>query len=116
MSNSKRSQHRYDHRLKELVRSTGNIDVAIQRGVPRSTARGWLTKTMSEVITVDVLDVSVAELQCEVISLRRRNTRLIALLRLIITGAVCHDISYKFARVLDTLIPPYYEDLFPRAP
>ncbi|QDT85307.1 ECF-type sigma factor [Gimesia chilikensis] len=30
--------------------------------------------------------------------------------------AVCHDIPYKFARVLDTLRPPYDEDLFPRAP
>ncbi|WP_417395976.1 hypothetical protein [Gimesia chilikensis] len=30
--------------------------------------------------------------------------------------AACHDIPYKFARVLDTLIPLYDEDLFPRAP
>ncbi|WP_145182865.1 hypothetical protein [Gimesia chilikensis] len=74
MSNSKRSQHTYDHRLKELAGSTGNIDVAIQRGVPRSTARGWLTKTMSDVITVDIVDMSLGELQCEVISLHRRNT------------------------------------------
>jgi hypothetical protein len=85
MSNSKRSQHTYDHRLKELAGSTGNIDVAIQRGVPRSTARGWLTKTMSDVITVDIVDMSLGELQCEVISLHRRNVRLIALLRLITT-------------------------------
>ncbi|MEQ8853895.1 DDE-type integrase/transposase/recombinase [Gimesia sp.] len=85
MSNSKRRQRTYDHRLKELVRSTGNIDVALQRGVPRSTARGWLTKNMSGVITVDVLDMSLVELQRDVVALRRRNARLIALLRLIIT-------------------------------
>lgn len=85
MSNSKRRQRTYDHRLKELVRSTGNIDIALQRGVPRSTARGWLTKNMSDVITVDVLDMSLVELQREVVALRRRKDRLIALLRLIIT-------------------------------
>ncbi|QDT93640.1 hypothetical protein [Gimesia algae] len=62
MSKSTRKQRSYDHRLKELVRSTGNIDVAIQRGVPRSTARGWLTKTMSDVITIDVLDMSLEKL------------------------------------------------------
>ena len=37
------------------------------------------------VITLDALDMSVAELQREVVSLRRRNARLIALLRLIVT-------------------------------
>lgn len=40
---------------------------------------------MSDVITVDVLDMSLVELQREVVALRRRNARLIALLRLIIT-------------------------------
>jgi len=40
-----------------------NVDVAIQRGVPTSTVRSWLTTTRSDVITVDVLDVSRAELQ-----------------------------------------------------
>ncbi|WP_417376410.1 hypothetical protein [Gimesia maris] len=86
MSNSKRKQRSDDHRLKELVRSTGNIDVAIQRGVPRSTTvRGWLMNSIPDVISVDVLDMSLAELQREVVSLCRRNARLIALLRLIIT-------------------------------
>ena len=48
MSATTRTQNVYDHRLKDLVRSTGKIDVAIERGVPDSTARTWLTKaTMS---------------------------------------------------------------------
>ena len=42
-------QRRYDHRLCDLVRSTDDIGHAIGRGVPRSTARGWLTsKTARE--------------------------------------------------------------------
>ena len=85
MSIITRTQNTYDHRLKDLVRSTGKIDVAIQRGVPRSTARGWLTKAPVQVITLDVLEMDAAQLQREVVSLWRRNARLIALLRLIVT-------------------------------
>ena len=84
MSTVNRAQKSYDHRLKELVRSTANIDVAIQRGVPRSTARGWLTKHATEVVTLDTFDMNVAQLQREVVSLRRRNARLIAFLRLVV--------------------------------
>lgn len=39
---------------------------------------------MSDVITVDAIDMSLVELQREVVELRRRNARLITLLRLII--------------------------------
>ncbi len=85
MPTTTRRQNTYDHRLKEIVRSTGNVDIAIQRGVPPSTARGWLTKAATEVITLDAFDLSITDLQREVVSLRRRNARLIALLRLIIT-------------------------------
>ena len=34
-----RPQQRYDHRLRELVRRTGDLTIATDRGVPRSTAR-----------------------------------------------------------------------------
>ena len=85
MSATTRTQNVYDHRLKDLVRSTAKIDVAIERGVPDSTARTWLTKATTEVITLDAFDLNVAELQREVVALRRRNARLIALLRLIVT-------------------------------
>ena len=54
MSTVNRAQKSYDHRLKELVRSTANIDGAIQRGVPRSTARGWLTKHATEARAVRI--------------------------------------------------------------
>ena len=56
MTSTTRIQHRYDHRLRELVQSTGDVEHAIQRGVPRSTARGWLTATRAEVVTVDIVE------------------------------------------------------------
>jgi hypothetical protein len=35
-----RPQQRYDHRLRELVQRTGDLTIATNLGVPRSTARG----------------------------------------------------------------------------
>jgi len=37
-----RPQQRYDHRLRDLVHRTGDVTIATDLGVPRSTARGWL--------------------------------------------------------------------------
>ncbi len=32
----------YRHRLRQLIQTTGDLDLAVRHGVPRSTARGWL--------------------------------------------------------------------------
>ena len=79
-----RTQNRYDHRLRDLVRSTGNIEHALRRGVPRSTARGWLSATRAEVVTLDVVERDVLALQNELLQMRRRVERLVTLLRLIV--------------------------------
>ena len=79
MNSTIRFQRRYDHRLRNLVRSTGDIRHAIRRGVPRSTARGWLTSTRDEVVTVDVLDMDRLMLQEEVLKLRHHVDKLGAL-------------------------------------
>ncbi len=68
-----------------MVRATGKVDIAIESGVPRSTAYGWLARSAPDVITLDVLESDVTQLQREVVLLRRRNTRLIALLKLVLT-------------------------------
>ena len=67
-----RIQRRYDHRLNHLVRSTRDIGHATRRGVPRSTARGWLTSTRAELVIVDVIDLDILRLQQEVLTLRKR--------------------------------------------
>ena len=38
---AQRIRRRYDHRLRRLVHDTGNIQLALRNGVPRSTARDW---------------------------------------------------------------------------
>jgi hypothetical protein len=40
MTTAARRQQRYDHRLRDLVQRTGDVTIATNLGVPRSTARG----------------------------------------------------------------------------
>ena len=60
-----RTQKRYDHRLRELVRTTQDMSLALQHGVPRSTARGWLTAPNVEVVTADALNMDAVQRQEE---------------------------------------------------
>jgi len=62
-----RSQQRYDHRLRNLVQRTGDVTVATDPGVPRSTARGWLGKTPTVVVCLDVKELTESELRQEVL-------------------------------------------------
>ena len=55
MTTSPRTQRAYDHRLKDLVRETGDIRLATKQGIPRSTARGWRRWPRKNVVTLDVL-------------------------------------------------------------
>jgi hypothetical protein len=58
MPTTARPQHRYDHRLRNLVQDTGNVTIATDLGVPRSTARGWLGKAPKVVVSLGVTDLS----------------------------------------------------------
>jgi len=82
MTTTARLQQRYDHRLRDLVQRTGDVTIATDLGIPRSTARGWLDKAPKEVVGLDVTDLRAPELQQEVLRLRRRVKKLTALLRL----------------------------------
>jgi len=42
MSGKNREQKQSNHRLRELIQATSDLDLAVRHGVPRSTARGWL--------------------------------------------------------------------------
>ena len=56
MVTAARTQRIYDHRLRNLVYSTGRIEIALDRGVPRSTARGWLRTSPRQVVSIDELE------------------------------------------------------------
>ena len=71
MSDKNREQKQYDHRLRERIRATGDLDLAMRHGVPRSTARGWLKQARTDVVSIDVLDMDAEALQREVLTLTR---------------------------------------------
>ena len=72
MTTTFRRQQRYDHRLRELVRRTGELRLATDRGVPRSTARGWLGASSNAVVSLHGADRTEAELRQEILTLQRR--------------------------------------------
>jgi len=76
MAQRERRQQVCDHRLRELVRRTGEVSVATDLGVPRSTALGWLRSEPQRIVGLDILDMNTGELQDEVVRLRRRTRRL----------------------------------------
>jgi hypothetical protein len=101
MATATRTQNRYDHRLRELVRSTQDIRCAVQYGVPSSTARGWLKAPAAEVVTVDVLKMDTIRLQQEVLQLRARIQKLTALLRVLLVVLKLSGYSLNQSRLPD---------------
>jgi hypothetical protein len=99
MTSTIRTQQRYDHRLRDLVRSSGNINLATQLGVPRSTAHSWLTSSQVEIVTVDVFDMDILSLQKEVLALRRRLTWIVALFRLVVVSMKVSGFSLDNAQL-----------------
>jgi hypothetical protein len=79
-----RPQQRYDHRRRDLVYRTGDVTLATDLGVPRSTARGWLGGPATVIVSCDVAARTDTELRQEVLVLRRRVQKLAALLRLVL--------------------------------
>ncbi len=79
-----RTQHRYDHRLRRLVHSSGDLDLARDLGVPRSTALGWLREAPAAVVSHDVLEMDADRLRLEVVDLRAKNRRLTTICRFLL--------------------------------
>jgi putative transposase len=95
MTTRSRPQRRDDHRLRELVHRTGDLSIATDLGVPRSTARGWLGAAPSVVVSVERADLTAPELRQEILKLRRRVDKLAALLRLAL--ALLHASGFRLS-------------------
>jgi transposase InsO family protein len=101
MTSTTRTQRRYDHRLRELVCEANSVDLAVRHGVPRSTARGWLAATGMPVVTLNVAHHDAIRLRQEVIALRLRVDRLVALLRLMALLLKLSGFSFAKVRLPD---------------
>ena len=102
MAAAPRTQNRYDHRLRDLVRTTQDMSCAVEFGVPRSTARGWLTAPSAPVVTADALNMDTIQLQREVLRLRARMQKLTALLRVLLAVFKLSGYSLTQARLPDS--------------
>lgn len=101
MPSNTRTQNSYDHRLRDLVHKTGDIKIAIERGVPRSTARGTPRSSRNKVISIDVFDIERKELEHEVVKLRQTVKKLRAILRLFIVVLKISGFSLSKCRIPD---------------
>jgi len=101
MTTTSRRQRRYDHRLRDLIHRTGDLTIATDLGVPRSTARGWLGKAPKIVVSVDVTHLKAPELQQEILKLRRRVKKLTALRRLALALLQTSGFTLTYERLPD---------------
>ena len=72
----------YDHRMRDLVCEERAPGLFRDLGVPRSTAASWIRRGPRPVVSADILAMDGAELQAEVLALRRRIRFLLAVIRL----------------------------------
>ena len=98
---ARRTRRRYDHRFREVVRQTGDVELAVRQGVPRSTARDWSRLDSPEVVTLDIASMSECELRKEVVELRERHARLLAILRLLVVLGKVLECALRRRRVPD---------------
>jgi hypothetical protein len=85
--------------LRQLVRETGDVHIATGIGVPGSTARGWSRSSAPDVVTL--CERSELALEREIVLLRERNAKLIAVLRLFVVLTKVLGVSLRRRRVTD---------------
>ena len=73
----------------------GDLTIATDLGVPRSTARGWLGAAPTVVVSLEVANLTAPGLRQEILKLRRRIEKLAALLRLAL--AQLHNSGFRLS-------------------
>ena len=96
---ARRTRRSYDHRFRDFVRETGDVELAVRNGVPRSTARERSRFASPKIISLDVASMSQQELRREVLDLRKRHERLLAILRLLVVLVKISEVTLRGRRV-----------------
>jgi hypothetical protein len=85
----------YDHRIREQVVRTGNLDLFPELEIPRKTALSWIRRGMREVVTLDDQGSEPAH-HVRIAKLERRVAMLSAILRLVL--ALLHISGFELER------------------
>jgi hypothetical protein len=93
------TRNAYDHRLRDLVYHTRDVELAVRLGVPRSTAKSWVQRGPNAVVIADVLDASVDELRARVLYLDQKSRALWAIIRLLLVLARVTGMRLNATRV-----------------
>lgn len=89
----------YDHRLKDYVRKTGDLQTAINQGVPRSTAYRWLRSATQPVVSLEYFNYSKEEFEFEVLKLKKQIEILRSILKIIILALRASDFSFTHKQI-----------------
>ena len=84
-----------------MIHSSGDIGLAVQNGVPRSTAKDWLRRPAPGVVTLDIAAMTEEALRHEIVALRQRNDRLVAILRILVVLIKISGFTLARCRVAD---------------
>ena len=93
MKSTQQTKRVYDHRLREYVRTTGDVSLAKELGVPRSTINDWRQGPELEVVTDPVFHMTDDPLaRRRILKLQRRLRIVTAVMILLLT---LHRISKR---------------------
>ena len=71
--------------LRDMVRETGDMKIALDLGVPRSTASSWLNAPACEVVSNDIFDLTDIQVRARILKLERQVKILTAVMILLLT-------------------------------
>ena len=79
------ARKQYDHRIRNAIVKTGDADLFPRLAIPDSTRRSWLSRGVSEVVTLDARDTEMVALHADVARLEKRVAILATVARLLVT-------------------------------
>jgi len=73
-----KTYQRYDHRLKDMVALSGDIERFARFGIPKSTLRQWLKRGVQNVVSIPELELASSDLVLENLELKHKIESLVA--------------------------------------
>lgn len=94
-----RTYKKYDHRLKQMVVQSGDIEKFQRIGIPKSTLRQWLKRGVCEVVSLPELNMSNQDLVQENLELRRQLEEISTKQELVLSTTRIFGFEIQFKRL-----------------